>query len=1296
MRDRVTRRLIGLAVTLAACVWGTHAGAGGVAGNLLEIVSPAKGYVTGEPTLDVTIRVTTGRGVPGHAGRLLSAVVLTAAGQEVARLDLAAPATQAVHTFVLDLTGHPERVMVLQAHGVAGGRRIATSSPVSVRINRNASNGVMVGPAGGVLRSGDGALTLTVPEGALSDWKRIVARPADAVNLPPLAPGVTAAFAYELRPHGLQFARPVDVAVRLPGSAGGGGPGGHAPVIMLNRSGADVEALGDQRLVVDLVTGDTMAQGRLRHFSSLFGVLLDEVSVRVDGIPDVAEVGEAFIATATVTDTENVVLSGVVEYTDAELFRLRRVEPSTADEPAVILGTLRPSVPDTLSRELIYVCTEFGMGMYRARARLVGRVIVFGPFSFESVAEFVKPVFCHAAEGTATSPESFPAGIRTSIAPLDAGRRVGESVDIELREHASRFPASAGASVEVSIVDLSPGVLSEVSALSPAELRLQSEVDRVSGLPGHRFSVSLESDVEQRQTLRYTCLTSGTTTLRFTFAYSFIEDRRGIGYVETLLATVSCGDGGRAPVVTSSPPTAAVVGVVYTYDVEAEDPEGHEVTYSLADAPLGMRIDFQTGEITWTPGAGQVRSHQVVVLVADAAHVVEQRYTVTVDGDGDGDGTGDAEDACPTSSGSVRGCSAVVELENDVDVYCASAGACAGLTASGGACADCSIVHEGVTADCQSRPGATCTFQENGMLATTGGMLMVSDALIDCTDARCMTYGPETFLCEGGPARCLTTYADSSQTQCPGDRGCSSFVMPVALDPGLGVRALLRIDKVTEGGDGTFVFDVGRPGGASVAASITTQNGVGTTAILVNAERASVLDVLEDPQPGWEADQPDCDASWLMIDAGAIAIGFDGPTTCTFTNRRIVPTTVPLVFGLMRAEAEALIVAAGLVVGTVVVNDHSALPPGTVEAQSLEPFSSVPRGTPVDLVIAGGGQTGALVVLRPERLTNVAADAFAVGSANTTTVAGSNGFAAVDVLTGEVVTSRLDEGPWFGAIVVRNELDNGEDAVLRYGPSSIAVNIFHRALGQFGITQLGLFAVLDASHAGGHPGAPVVIQVGRRDVLAARVLDVGFGAFLGGPVQPVASASSLPGIHQFVSAFAYDLLRLTPLGELAADSSGWVLAITDGAPGRAWLLNPRTPSAEGLLVGEVGHGPRTLRCLQSHGICVVVNFLSRTATIILWDGQSTATIAGHVAIDDGAVTGDLRPDGSNVALLTSGFESNTATKTTLAPDGGVVSAVTRAVSAACQAPAHALWIWGTRLAALSCNQSDSLEVFEWP
>jgi len=88
----------------------------------------------------------------------------------------------------------------------------------------------------------------------------------------------------------------------------------------------------------------------------------------------------------------------------------------------------------------------------------------------------------------------------------------------------------------------------------------------------------------------------------------------------------------RPPVITSTAVTSATANVPYSYDVEATDPDtGDILTFSLTTAPAGMTISSTTGLILWTPTAGQVGNHQVVVRVTDTAgHPVEQAYMISV------------------------------------------------------------------------------------------------------------------------------------------------------------------------------------------------------------------------------------------------------------------------------------------------------------------------------------------------------------------------------------------------------------------------------------------------------------------------------------------------------------------------------------------------------------------------------------------------------------------------------------------------------------------------------------------
>ena len=86
----------------------------------------------------------------------------------------------------------------------------------------------------------------------------------------------------------------------------------------------------------------------------------------------------------------------------------------------------------------------------------------------------------------------------------------------------------------------------------------------------------------------------------------------------------------KPPVITSIPNTTAKVGVEYSYNVFAADPNSDNLTYSLLAYPNGMTINSLTGLITWTPTENQVREYEVEVEVSDGELSVTQAFIVTV------------------------------------------------------------------------------------------------------------------------------------------------------------------------------------------------------------------------------------------------------------------------------------------------------------------------------------------------------------------------------------------------------------------------------------------------------------------------------------------------------------------------------------------------------------------------------------------------------------------------------------------------------------------------------------------
>jgi len=85
----------------------------------------------------------------------------------------------------------------------------------------------------------------------------------------------------------------------------------------------------------------------------------------------------------------------------------------------------------------------------------------------------------------------------------------------------------------------------------------------------------------------------------------------------------------KAPEITSIPVTEAEIGVLYTYDVDATDPDvGDVLTYSLTTEPSGMLIDGTSGVITWTPTAAG--DFPVTVEVSDGKLSDTQSFIVTI------------------------------------------------------------------------------------------------------------------------------------------------------------------------------------------------------------------------------------------------------------------------------------------------------------------------------------------------------------------------------------------------------------------------------------------------------------------------------------------------------------------------------------------------------------------------------------------------------------------------------------------------------------------------------------------
>lgn len=94
-----------------------------------------------------------------------------------------------------------------------------------------------------------------------------------------------------------------------------------------------------------------------------------------------------------------------------------------------------------------------------------------------------------------------------------------------------------------------------------------------------------------------------------------VQDDRGGLDLQSFTITVAAAN--TPPVITSSPPSLAVVDVPLQYQVRAQDADGDLLTFGLENAPLGIAIGEDTGLLTWMATGDQLGSHTFTILGSD-------------------------------------------------------------------------------------------------------------------------------------------------------------------------------------------------------------------------------------------------------------------------------------------------------------------------------------------------------------------------------------------------------------------------------------------------------------------------------------------------------------------------------------------------------------------------------------------------------------------------------------------------------------------------------------------------------
>jgi RHS repeat-associated protein len=175
-------------------------------------------------------------------------------------------------------------------------------------------------------------------------------------------------------------------------------------------------------------------------------------------------------------------------------------------------------------------------------------------------------------------------------------------------------------SLLVSGVNLGPSILSRAPSEAVADERyvygvraVDAENDRLTyALVNGPVGMTIDST---RGIIRWTPTLSQLGTANATVQ---LTDSNGNSTSQTFGINVTLIVRNREPLIQSRAQFRARVDAVYQYDVNAIDPEGDAITYSLVSGPQGMQIDSASGLITWTPTSAQIGSHLVQVAATDS------------------------------------------------------------------------------------------------------------------------------------------------------------------------------------------------------------------------------------------------------------------------------------------------------------------------------------------------------------------------------------------------------------------------------------------------------------------------------------------------------------------------------------------------------------------------------------------------------------------------------------------------------------------------------------------------------
>ncbi|QUY45864.1 putative Ig domain-containing protein [Acaryochloris marina] len=118
------------------------------------------------------------------------------------------------------------------------------------------------------------------------------------------------------------------------------------------------------------------------------------------------------------------------------------------------------------------------------------------------------------------------------------------------------------------------------------------------------------------------------TQLGFNEVVVLVDDSQGGTAEQAYGIFVQAEAGNNAPIIISSPDLKAFAGTSYLTDIDALDPDGDVISYSLLTAPLGLVINSDTGQISWDVTTQDIGIQTVEIQVEDNRGGVETQQFI--------------------------------------------------------------------------------------------------------------------------------------------------------------------------------------------------------------------------------------------------------------------------------------------------------------------------------------------------------------------------------------------------------------------------------------------------------------------------------------------------------------------------------------------------------------------------------------------------------------------------------------------------------------------------------------------